>query len=1142
SWSSKNKYLQQNFTQLQLLHRPQVKDLESISWPNIMRENLGQLIEIEDLFVPHLDPQGESHIVILHGNAGIGKSTLAKQVRGAWEEGQLCRDRFQHVFYFNCRELMELKELSLVELIKRDWPTAKTTMRQILSQPEKLLFIFDDIDELQWNLARDTSEFCLHWSKESVHTLLNNFLMKTILPESFVLITVRSTNMRWFFPSLKPSRYVEVLGYSEFGRKNYFYKYFTDENQACRAISLVESNQALWTMCFIPWVSWLVCTCLKQQMDQGQILSLTCKTTTALCLQFLSQTLPAQSLGMQMRALCSLADKENWQTKINVTIFTCRKYWLDETTKSTLLQMGVLQQCQPCSTPLGYRFTHRYFQEFFKAMSIILRICEDTSDIFYPRKDIGMLLKNYFTKDMFMSPTMCFLFGFLSNRGKQEVERIFHCDLALEKKWRVMCWGHKNFFKDHFSTWPYSQHLFYCLYEIQDQEFLTEVMDKFQGTKIFIQTDIEFLVVTFCIKFWHYVMRLQVNENGHGPIWIAPDVILLTRAPVTDNCWRILFSISGLMGCLKELNLSGNFLSCSAVQSLCKALSFPNCNLRILWAILYLLTQHFCIKRLIDGAKRGKATRNTRTWKSLVFSEFCHLLNNCGLELSSCQYLTSMLRTSNLRRLSLEQNDLGSQGLRMFCKELRHPSCKLQTLWLDQIQLSKVTVMLKVLKKEKPQLCICSKGIPPQMTPKMDDEENTMKDDAYLLKQQRRKSGYLHMKSLGTDDYFWGPTGPVATEMVDRERNLYRIHLPMAGFFHWPHMGLHFVVRGPVTIEIEFCAWDQFLDKTVLQNNWMVAGPLFDIKAEPGTVEAVYLPHFVAIQESNVDISQFQVVHFKEEGMFLEKPDGVKPCYAILENPCFSPIGVLLRMFHATLKFIPITSTVLLYYHLSDKDVTFHLYLLPNDCSIRKAVDDEEKTFQFVRIHKPPPLRPLYMGSHFTVLGSEVNEIIPKELVLCYQNPGESQLFSEICADQFRSSIKLKIKNNEDETVVWEAVVKPGDLRPRVPPISPLPLEEQGLEHFLDKNREKLVSRVTSVDSILDKLYGTALNQEQYETVRAKTTRHDQMRMLFLFSQSWSPANKYCFYYALKEVHPYLIGELWESCMMEPIGTRQTSR
>ena len=34
--------------------------------------------------------------------------------------------------------------------------------------------------------------------------------------------------------------------------------------------------------------------------------------------------------------------------------------------------------------------------------------------------------------------------------------------------------------------------------------------------------------------------------------------------------------------------------------------------------------------------------------------------------------------------------------------------------------------------------------------------------------------GNKPMELLGTEDDFWGPTGPVATEVVDRERNLYR--------------------------------------------------------------------------------------------------------------------------------------------------------------------------------------------------------------------------------------------------------------------------------------------------------------------------------------------------------------------------------
>ncbi|XP_012581544.1 PREDICTED: NACHT, LRR and PYD domains-containing protein 1-like [Condylura cristata] len=296
-------------------------------------------------------------------------------------------------------------------------------------------------------------------------------------------------------------------------------------------------------------------------------------------------------------------------------------------------------------------------------------------------------------------------------------------------------------------------------------------------------------------------------------------------------------------------------------------------------------------------------------------------------------------------------------------------------------------------------------------------------------------SSNLHAEPLTTTDEFWGPKGHIAIEVIDQERSQYRAHLPTAGSYHWPNTGLHFVVRRAVTVEIEFCAWDPFLDTIVPRDTWMVAGPLFDIKADPGAVAAVYLPHFVSLQGNHVDPSQFHVAHFKEDGMLLEEPARVEACYTVLENPSFSPMGVLLRIFPVTRKIIPIISTVMLYHHLRPSEINFHLYLVPNDCSIQKAIDDKEKKFQFVQIHKPPPQAPLYVGSLFTVSGSEEMEIIPQELELCYRSPGKAQLFSEISATQSESGIRLQIENMKEETVVWKALVRPGDLRPAAAPV-----------------------------------------------------------------------------------------------------------
>ena len=75
-----------------------------------------------------------------------------------------------------------------------------------------------------------------------------------------------------------------------------------------------------------------------------------------------------------------------------------------------------------------------------------------------------------------------------------------------------------------------------------------------------------------------------------------------------------------------------------------------------------------------------------------------------------------------------------------------------------------------------------------------------------------------------------------------------RVEFPVDGSYHCANIGLSFVVTRAVTIEIGFCAWSQHLDKTPLKDSHIVAGPLFDIKAEQGAVAAVHLPHFVDLQ------------------------------------------------------------------------------------------------------------------------------------------------------------------------------------------------------------------------------------------------------------------------------------------------------
>ncbi|XP_028641799.1 NACHT, LRR and PYD domains-containing protein 1a-like [Grammomys surdaster] len=1102
--SLKGKYLFQNFTGLLLFQKLCPRGSENLvrkSWHSCVPEEGGHMIEIQDLFGPNLDTQKKPQLVIIEGAAGIGKSTLARLVRKSWKEGQLYRDHFQHVFFFSCRELAQSKLLNLAELIAQGEEVHTASIRQILCQPEKLLFILDGIDEPAWVLEEQNPELCLHWSQpQPVHTLLGSLLGKSVLPEASFLLTARTTALQKIIPSLWKPCQVEVLGFTEVERKNYFYKYFANQEIATTPLRLFDSNPVLLTLCEVPWVCWLVCTCLKKQMEQGGDFSLTSQTTTALCLKYLSLIIPGQHMRTQLRTLCSLAAQGICQRRTQFSESDLCNQEFAEDVIATFLKIGVLQK-HPSS--LRYSFAHLCLQEFFAAMSYILGDSEERHGDMEDYRIAETLEEQYGRQNLFETPIVRFLFGLLSKEGLKEMEKFFLCSIPRKTKLKLL-WYILEKYQPH---QPPFLGLFHCLYENQEEELLTQVMHYLQGTivpgpndmahtvfqtnvkHLMIQTDMELMVVTFCIQFCYHVRSLQLNmERQQGYALMVPRMVLYRWTPITDTSWNIIFYNLKFTSNLEELDLSGNPLSYSAVKSLCKTLRLPGCHLKTLWLV------------------------------------------ECGLTSTHCSLLASVLRVrSSLTELDLQLNDLGDDGVRLLCEGLRNPACNLSILRLDQASLSdQVITELRTLEAKNAKLLISSTWKPHGMVPTMNMDKEEVGDSPALLKQQRQQSGDKPIEPLGTEDDFWGPTGPVATEVVDGERNMYRVQLPMAGSYHCPSTGLHFVVTRAVTIEIEFCAWSQYLDKTPLQHSIMVVGPLFDIKAEQGAVTAVYLPHFVTLQEGTVDTSLFHVAHFQEHGMVLETPAKVEQHFAVLEGPSFSPIGVLMRLIPAVRHFIPITSITLLYYHPYLKDVTFHLYLVPNDCTIRKAIDDEEMKFQFVRINKPPPVDALYVGSRYIVSGSKKVEIIPKELELCYRSPGESQLFSEIYVGHMDSEIKLQIRDKRHLNLVWEALLKPGDLRPTLPRIVPAPKDVPSLLHFMDHHREQLVARVTSVDPLLDKLHSLVLSEEDYEAVRAEITNQDKMRKLFSLSRSWSWDCKDQFYQALKETHPHLIMDLLE--------------
>nr|XP_033799798.1 apoptosis-associated speck-like protein containing a CARD [Geotrypetes seraphini] len=82
-------------------------------------------------------------------------------------------------------------------------------------------------------------------------------------------------------------------------------------------------------------------------------------------------------------------------------------------------------------------------------------------------------------------------------------------------------------------------------------------------------------------------------------------------------------------------------------------------------------------------------------------------------------------------------------------------------------------------------------------------------------------------------------------------------------------------------------------------------------------------------------------------------------------------------------------------------------------------------------------------------------------------------------------------------------------------------------EHFVDKHRIDLISRVSLVDPILDVLLSKGvLKDEKYDTIRAFSTSQEKMRELFRIMRGCGPSDKDILFQALKDNDLPLIRDL----------------
>nr|XP_034348800.1 NACHT, LRR and PYD domains-containing protein 4F-like [Arvicanthis niloticus] len=524
------------------------------------------------------------HMVFLKGMAGIGKTMMLKNLMLAWSKGLVFQNKFSYTFYFCCQDMKQLKTASLAELISREWPSPSAPIAEILSQPEKLLFIIDSFEVMECDMSEQESELCDNcMKKQPVSRLLSSLLRRKMLPESSFLISATPETFEKIEDKMQCTDVKTAFAFNEEAIKIIFYRLFQDRNRAQEAFSLVRKNEQLFTVCQAPLVCWMVATCLKKEIEKGRDLVSICRRTTSLYTTHIFNSFIPQSAQYaskksqdQLQGLCSLAAEGMWTDTFVFGVEALRRNGIMDSDIPTLLDIGMLGKSRELKN--SYIFLHRSVQEVCAAIFYLLK-----SHVDHPSRDVKsietvlfMFLKKAKPQWNFLG---CFIFGLLQKSEQEKLEVFFGHQLSKEIQPKLQLCLETHLGNEELEEQIDGMKLFSCLFEMEDEAFLVKEINCMQQINFVAKNYSDFIVAAYCLK--HCSTLKKVSFSTYNVLNEEVDQRHMEKLLVS---WNDICSVFGRNKDIQVLQIKDTHFSEPAIRILYESLKYPSFTLKKLVA------------------------------------------------------------------------------------------------------------------------------------------------------------------------------------------------------------------------------------------------------------------------------------------------------------------------------------------------------------------------------------------------------------------------------------------------------------------------------------------------------------------------------------------------------------------------------